>query len=174
MKKAPHREPRGRADAGPSYPDDAFQFIREGLSFAVQQVHGPESPAQTAVFRFLLKNQIDLDDLRELYESDKLSESLRAAVEEAGGIDCLNRHVSGADLCWGLRDYAHYRWGCLADIVLRSWNISSTYDFGRIVFELIEAGQMQKQPSDALADFQNVYDFAEVLSRSYAIDLNGC
>src|SRR5689334_20631101 len=47
-----------------------------------------------------------------------------------------SRHVSGQDLCEGLREFALTEWGMLARTVLRRWNINSTMDFGRIVFAL--------------------------------------
>ena len=70
-----------------------------------------------------------------------------------------NRHVSGQQLCQGLREFALMQWGLLAGTVLRHWNITSTLDFGRIVFALIEVGHMQRQDDDTLDDFRDVYDF---------------
>ena len=49
----------------------------------------------------------------------------------------VNRHVSGQQLCEGLRDYALLQWGMLAETVLRRWNITTTFDFGKIVFALL-------------------------------------
>src|SRR3954471_15765259 len=57
-----------------------------------------------------------------------------------------SRHVSGQQLCEGLREFSHKQWGMLARVVLGRWGITGTVDFGRIVFALIEAGQMQKTP----------------------------
>jgi len=70
-----------------------------------------------------------------------------------------SRHVSGQQLCEGLREFAHRQWGMLARTVLDRWGIHGTLDFGKIVFTLIEAGQMQKTPEDSLEDFREVYDF---------------
>jgi uncharacterized repeat protein (TIGR04138 family) len=70
-----------------------------------------------------------------------------------------SRHVSGQQLCEGLRDFAYRQWGMLARLVLERWGINATIDFGKIVFTLIEAGQMQKTPDDCLEDFRDVYDF---------------
>jgi|SRR5579859_7459429 len=70
-----------------------------------------------------------------------------------------SRHVSGQQLCEGLREFAFRQWGMLARIVLERWGINATVDFGRIVFTLIEAGQMQKTPDDSIEDFRDVYDF---------------
>src|SRR5437588_6824899 len=49
-----------------------------------------------------------------------------------------NRHVSGPQLCQGLREYGFRQWGLMAGAVLRRWNITSTMDFGRIVFAMVE------------------------------------
>jgi len=70
-------------------------------------------------------------------------------------------HVSGQELCLGLRDYAIRRYGLLARTVLSRWNIRTTDDFGRIVFALVDAGLMRKTDRDHFEDFQGVYDFEE-------------
>ena len=71
-----------------------------------------------------------------------------------------SRHVSGQQLCHGLREFALARWGLMARAVLRHWNLLSTEDFGKIVFTLIENGEMSKTDADTIKDFQHVYDFA--------------
>ena len=80
-----------------------------------------------------------------------------------------SRHVSGHDLCEGLREMALGQWGRLARTVLRRWNITSTLDFGRIVFAMVEAGLMQKTDDDTLEDFRNVFDFRAALEAEYQI-----
>lgn len=80
-----------------------------------------------------------------------------------------SRHVSGQQLCEGLREFAQKQWGMLARVVLSRWGITRTIDFGRIVFALIEAGQMQKTPDDTLDDFRDVYDFRTALDTGYRI-----
>jgi uncharacterized repeat protein (TIGR04138 family) len=79
------------------------------------------------------------------------------------------RHVTGQQLCEGLRDYALAQWGLLARSVLRRWGVTSTLDFGRIVFALIEAGQLQKTDDDTLDDFKNVFDFRSGFDSGYRI-----
>lgn len=71
------------------------------------------------------------------------------------------RHVSGQQLCLGLRDFAIKRYGRLARAVLHRWNIRKTDDFGRIVFAMIDEGILRKTPDDSLEDFANVFDFDE-------------
>jgi uncharacterized repeat protein (TIGR04138 family) len=70
------------------------------------------------------------------------------------------RHISGRQLCLGLRDYAISRWGMLARVVLSRWKITETVDFGRIVFSLVEAGRLGVTAEDSLEDFRDVYDFS--------------
>ncbi|MGA3065600.1 MAG: Minf_1886 family protein [Tepidisphaeraceae bacterium] len=77
------------------------------------------------------------------------------------------RHVTGQELCWGLRDYAQQRWGLLAPTVLYKWNITSTLDFGRIVFNLVEHDLLAVAPEDSLQDFRDVYDFKSAFVSGY-------
>ena len=55
----------------------------------------------------------------------------------------------------------------LARVVLESWNIESTADFGRIVFGFIDLDLMRKQPEDRMEDFDGVYDFCEAFDRTF-------
>src|SRR3982750_4453725 len=55
-----------------------------------------------------------------------------------------SRHVSGQQLCEGLRQFALAQWGMLARTVLRRWNVTRTEDFGTIVFTLVENEDMAK------------------------------
>ena len=151
------------------YPEEAYHFVREGLGVAVDCVHGPESPAQKEVMQYLFKHKIDLLDLSELHDQGSLDDSVVEAIEQAGGLEKINRHVSGGDLCWGLRNYAQQRWGKIARTVLRKWNISSTSDFGRIVFAMIEVDLLQKQPGDSVDDFVDVFEFEQGFDHSYEI-----
>lgn len=71
-----------------------------------------------------------------------------------------SRHVSGQDLCRGLRDFAINEYGLLARTVLRRWNINTCRDFGEIVFAMVEGGLMHKTDNDTLRDFSDVFDFS--------------
>lgn len=79
-------------------------------------------------------------------------------------------HVSGPELLIGVKGLAQEKFGLMARSVLGTWGIHSTADIGKMVFELIEAGDMSKTSDDRLEDFVDVYDFAEVFDRSYNID----
>ena len=71
------------------------------------------------------------------------------------------RHVSGQELCIGLRDYAISQYGLLARTVLERWHVRKTEDFGRIVFAMVEAGFMRKTDEDSFEDFKGVFEFDE-------------
>ncbi len=120
-----------RQKAGP-YPQEAFQFVRDGLQHTVKLIHGDGAEIPNAV-----KGQ--------------------------------DRHVSGQQLCLGLRDFALHRYGLLARTVLGRWGIHRTDDFGRIVFAMIDANLMRKSEEDSFEDFQGVFEFDEAFSTADAV-----
>jgi uncharacterized repeat protein (TIGR04138 family) len=71
------------------------------------------------------------------------------------------RHVTGRELCEGLKGYALEQFGPMARTVLEYWGIRSTVDFGKIVFLLIKAELLKKTEEDSIQDFENVYDFEQ-------------
>ncbi len=79
------------------------------------------------------------------------------------------RHVTGPQLCEAMRRYAHVQYGYLAKQVLNHWGITSTSDFGEIVFNLIEIGQMKKTTDDRREDFNDVFDFDDAFQHSFQI-----
>ena len=91
-----------------------------------------------------------------------------AGFEQLGA---AGRHVSGQQLCEGLREFALLEWGMLARTVLARWNISRTVDFGRIVFALIDNGWMSATDEDDLDDFRDVYDFKSAFETKYRIEM---
>jgi len=85
-------------------------------------------------------------------------------------MNCPERHVSGRQLCQGLRDYAAREYGLMARSVLKHWHIHRSEDFGHIVFAMVEAGLMRKTDEDSIADFTNVYDFADAFASRLQLD----
>jgi uncharacterized repeat protein (TIGR04138 family) len=69
------------------------------------------------------------------------------------------RHITAVQLCDGLRDFAIQLWGPMALDVLAEWKITSTRDFGAMVYLLVDNGMLATHEDDAIADFDNVYDF---------------
>ena len=93
-------------------------------------------------------------------------------INPDGGEGGRPRHVSGQELCEGLRELALQRWGLMAQKVLRQWNVKKTRDFGEIVFLLVTNGWMQKEPDDRVEDFDDVYDFADAFDAGFEISLD--
>ncbi|MBA3315492.1 MAG: hypothetical protein M3552_06475 [Planctomycetota bacterium] len=80
-------------------------------------------------------------------------------------------HINGPELCEGLRELALQKFGLLTKTVLRSWGVTSTDDIGRIVFELIERGEMRKTDQDTPDDFFDIYDFEAAFDSGYRVDV---
>ncbi|MEM6329049.1 MAG: Minf_1886 family protein [Planctomycetota bacterium] len=76
----------------------------------------------------------------------------------------VERHITGQDLCEAIRRYALSQYGLLARCVFDHWGIRTTDDFGEIVFNLIDIGQMRKTENDRREDFSGVFEFEQALS----------
>ena len=76
-------------------------------------------------------------------------------------LDDSSRHVTGQQLCLGLRALAVERYGLMAKAVLHKWGIYETRDFGNIIFALVDAKLMRTTEEDSIEDFEDVYDFDE-------------
>jgi len=94
-----------------------------------------------------------------------VQEGLRHTVDTLERCDSQfnehERHVSGRELCLGLRDYAIDQYGMLARTVLECWGIKGTEDFGEIVFAMVDAGLMRTSDEDTIEDFIGVFHFDE-------------
>jgi uncharacterized repeat protein (TIGR04138 family) len=69
------------------------------------------------------------------------------------------KHVNGETLCEGLKKLALEKWGRLAMLVLNTWGIKTTRDFGEIVWLMIRYERMSAQPTDSIDDFNDVFNF---------------
>lgn len=83
-----------------------------------------------------------------------------------------SEHVTGAELCEGARDLALRLYGYLALTVLAQWGLHATSDIGNVVYNLIEAGDMEKTPEDSLSDFDDVFCFEQALRENYTLALD--
>jgi uncharacterized repeat protein (TIGR04138 family) len=81
-------------------------------------------------------------------------------------------HITGPELLEGIRNIAQEQFGLMAQTVFHCWSVQTTEDFGRMVFDLIERGEMSKTDSDQLSDFSDVFDFEEALVNRYEIDVS--
>jgi uncharacterized repeat protein (TIGR04138 family) len=93
------------------------------------------------------------------YTQQILGRSARPAKPPAGDADAPVHHVTGQELCRGIRQYALDQFGLMAPVVFRCWGIHSTTDFGKMVYHLIESGLWQRSETDSLSDFEDQFDF---------------
>ena len=155
-----------------TYAPEAFEFVRDGLTTASEKVHGAVSGPQRKLFEWMSKKNLTVEALQQLGDEGGLPPKVRNLVAKAGGIEALNRHVTGRELCLALRGVALERWGLLARTVLEHWGVYRTDDFGRIVFALVDNQVLSKQPSDAIHDFERVYDFDDAFPRVCRVTLD--
>ena len=80
-------------------------------------------------------------------------------------------HLTGQQLCEAIRLYALDMYGLMAKVVLNNWGVETTSDFGNIVYNLIEIGEMTQSEQDRLEDFADVYDFAQAFQQDYEITM---
>ena len=80
------------------------------------------------------------------------------------------RHVTGRELCEGIRRFALEKFGMLAPEVFREWGITSTDDFGEIVFTLVENELLGRTEQDSRSDFHDVFDFRKAFVEDFKID----
>ena len=140
----------------PRYSLEAYQFVREALSFGQQVLgYGDEQVAE--------------DD-----ESPPANPFLAALAEEArkhldenDDEPRLERHLTGQQLCEAIRQHALEQYGYMAKVVLNSWGVTSTSDFGEIVYNLIRLGWMKKSDGDRREDFDDCFDFSEAFEQKF-------
>ncbi len=106
------------------FPEEAYAFVREGLSHTVRLIHGD-------------------------------------VQRDSGRIPEDRFHVSGQQLCMGLRDMAIERYGMLARTVLNKWGVRRTDDFGVMVYSMIDREELRSSERDCFDDFCGVFDFEE-------------
>ncbi|OHB59608.1 MAG: hypothetical protein A2173_09135 [Planctomycetes bacterium RBG_13_44_8b] len=76
-------------------------------------------------------------------------------------------HVTGKQLCWSLAELAVEKWGRMARVVLNYLGVNSTYDFGHIVYLMVEHKWMYARPEDSIEEFKDVYDFENVFENFF-------
>ena len=70
-------------------------------------------------------------------------------------------HVSGQQLCEGIRQLAVKAFGPMVPTVFDYWGIRKTDDIGEMVWRLIDLGVFGRTENDSREDFKNVYSFRE-------------
>ncbi|MFT5524777.1 MAG: putative repeat protein (TIGR04138 family) [Pirellulaceae bacterium] len=169
----------------PRYKIDAYQFVREGLSYAqeVLQMGGGLSREDEMIDEDFIE-EMDVDDFEDNegvggdmesndFDPDGLDNDFdEVQFEEAEEVSQQSEsHLTGQQLCEAIRIYAVEQFGYMAKTVLNSWGINSTSDFGEIVYNLISVELMKKSDSDRREDFNDVYDFEDVFKQRFKITM---
>ncbi len=76
-------------------------------------------------------------------------------------------HVTGPELCAGVRDYALQQYGPMVPTLFEAWGLRSTRDIGELVFNLISAGAFSKSDSDRVEDFDNLFEFGDAFVKPF-------
>ena len=134
------------------------------------QVIARDSRYSIEAYAFVLES-LKLARHRKLKERQKRAERApvsrsrkKSAAGQAKGATADDPgHVTGRELCRAAGKLALRSYGMMAITVLDLWGIRSTSDIGEIVFNLINAGDLDKTPSDKRSDFDDVFDFAIAL-----------
>jgi uncharacterized repeat protein (TIGR04138 family) len=84
------------------------------------------------------------------------------------------RHITGEELCEGIRDFALEQYGPMTFTLFNEWGVRRTEDFGEIVFNLVEYGVFGKTEKDDRADFVGLYDFEETFAKPFRPKFTPC
>ena len=76
-----------------------------------------------------------------------------------------SRHVTGKELLEGIKQCVKEQFGPMSSTVLEHWGVTSTKDFGHIVFNLVDAKVLSKTEQDSINDFKNGYDFKKAFGQ---------
>lgn len=77
------------------------------------------------------------------------------------------KHVTGKELLEGIKDLLIHKYGPMTLSVLDYWKVTTTEDFGQIVFNLVHNKILSKTEEDRMDDFKDGYDFKEVFNVGY-------
>lgn len=146
----------------PRYAPDAYFFVREALGFAADNLELRQCNCRD--------NSSEAADTKSACDHAATS-AHHVAAEEIGpeSDDRQQSHVTGQQLCEGIRQYALAQFGLMSKVVLNSWGVYSTSDFGEIVYNLIKVGVLKKSPRDRRSHFDGVFDFDEAFSSEDAV-----
>ncbi len=170
------------------YSPDAYFFIREALSFAADKLElrdchcektaGDSGRHSDSCSGASCCGESDCgegdSDLKnpaaesQLPPQTALHHSGPSADNDDGAPE-PQRHVTGQQLCEGIREYAISQFGLMSKVVLNSWGIQTTSDFGEIVYNLIRVGVLKKSSRDRRSHFNDVYDFEEAFDSPEAV-----
>jgi uncharacterized repeat protein (TIGR04138 family) len=146
----------------PRYAPDAYFFVREALGFAADNLE-----LRQCNCRGTSSEAADTKSACDHAAGSVQQDSAEDVGSESDGRQ--PSHVTGQQLCEGIRQYALAQFGLMSKVVLNSWGVYSTSDFGEIVYNLIKVGVLKKSPRDRRSHFDGVFDFDEAFSSEDAV-----
>jgi uncharacterized repeat protein (TIGR04138 family) len=168
--KSPLQAMRDLLSEDRRYKLEAYQFIREALQYAHE--HLEEYQLGDECFGDNDSCGEDLGDDSYRAAEMSLSDFDDELLEDDAETSRRNsRHITGQQLCEACRQYAVNQYGYLARMVLGTWGINSTSDFGELVYNLIQIEQMRKSESDRREDFDGVFDFENAFDPDFQLSL---
>lgn len=100
---------------------------------------------------------VPLEALQFVY--DALQFAPQYAGEEPDDIDARMRHCSAAEFCEGFLLFAKDTFGRSDYVaILKAWSMSTSEEVGRIVYELVERGLLERQEGDKPSDFDGRFN----------------
>ena len=97
-----------------------------------------------------------------------LADTVRRLPPERAS-DPARRHLSGQELVAGVIGLARREFGIMAPTVFREWGVMEGEDVGRMVFDLVESGQLSARPEDGPQDFLGVPDLPRLLGAGISL-----
>ncbi len=149
------------------YSLDAYLFVREGLAYAADHLE------LDCCAKSVCEGHVDYKIAESICSETEGGESQfgvgdsQNSERETLRRDSIRKHVSGQQLCDGIRQYALAQFGYMSKTVLNSWGIFTTSDIGAIVYKMINAGIMKKSSKDRRSHFDNVFEFDEAFEASF-------
>ena len=99
-----------------------------------------------------------------LFLRDALDYTIKTKKKQKADI---SRHVSGAELLEGLRQYALKQFGPMVLTVFDYWGVRKCEDFGNVVFNLVRVGIFGKTETDSIEDFKCAYSFYDAFVKPF-------
>jgi len=150
----------------PRYQLEAYLFVQRGLAYAQRVLKlGKEQVNEDEISPELMEKIEQAMEAEEESEIDDAWEEFDARQTDLP----RERHLTGQELCEGIRQFAIEQFGFMAKVVLNNWGVHTTGDFGEIVYNMIRGGLMKKSPSDRREDFDGVFDFEDAFQRKFRI-----
>ena len=140
-------------------------FAMTRMSAAERQmvIEGLESAVTDKVVKHerLLQKQREREAVRILRRDGRYKRAAYDFVLEGIRRAADSGHVTAEELLDQIREMALEKFGPLARTVFTDWHVTTTEDFGNVVFSLVDEEAIGKTEEDELSHFIDVFEFEE-------------